>query len=103
MDTIYELRETTIEETYHQMGFFKTLAAAIQKAEETHNCNPLSNDPDEYVKLTIVEQRLDVVSTHGKIVYECEWIEKWDEDSDEARWEGPTVLNHAIDGRVRFS
>lgn len=101
MKLIYEIRDTSNEEGYEVHGFFEDLQEAVDQTMRLHGSSPLSNDPEEYVKLAVVEHELGKLAPYGVVRHECEWIEEYSETDDDTKWRGPTVLPQPKAGLVR--
>lgn len=81
---VYEMVDTTEDETYFTLGIWDTLDEAIAALDSCKSPTDLDvlSCYDEYVCVEIRERKLGWCS-NGKTVYTREWDRVWDEDEDD--------------------
>jgi hypothetical protein len=87
--SIFELVDTTDEETYYTMGLFETAEEAIRLASREGSCPPCNEIGEDYVTMEIRKRRVGKIrwSETGQVVATVRWVRKYsDEDEDDGKW-----------------
>ena len=88
METVFEVNDTSNEETYYPMGIFLTLeeakAEVITLAESDGNVTDYGCD-DGHEQLSIIERKIGW-SGSGKTVFTINRENKYSEDLDTDNW-----------------
>jgi len=89
MTKIYEITDSTSDETFFCLGIFSTQQKALDSIDEVIKAQGVSrlfeNDHEEYCEITIKERELDTWCDGGKEVVKLKWTEEYDKD-DELYW-----------------
>jgi len=90
IEKLYEVVDATDDEMYFTQGTFLSLEEIIKDIEsESDPTNLTDNDVDEYFKIEIWERKIGW-SGRGKVVYAREWVNEYNEDTDEDEWRAKT-------------
>jgi hypothetical protein len=84
----WKLHGCTDEECYYPIGIWPTLAEAVAYVDGCgDDPNKLASDGihDDYCRVEIRERQIGP-STHGKKVFEREWVQDYDDATDEYEW-----------------
>jgi hypothetical protein len=88
LSSVFELTDCTDEECYFPIGIWLTLAEAVAYVDKCgDDPNRVSSDAfhDDYCRVEIRERQIGP-STHGKTVFEREWVQGYDDATDKYEW-----------------
>jgi len=84
---VFEMVDATDDEQYFPIGIWLTLESAMTALNECKDPDDVGSDGchEDYFKVEIRQHQIGW-SGHGKLVYQREWTNNYDEAKDEYNW-----------------
>lgn len=84
---VFELTDVTDEEMYYPIGIWLTLGEAIAYVDRCKEPDDLGSDQchDDTCRVEIRERKIGR-STHGKAVFERQWVQDYNDADDKYEW-----------------
>ena len=89
---IYEVRDTTMEDSYHLLGVFSSIEKAREILESDKPHEAQGAYLEDYCVMSIVEVPLDNLRKYMRLIEEHTYAKEYNEATDEEEWRKTGII-----------